>query len=63
MTVSASVELIPESGLRETIAVLVRLVETAGALIVFIGAVWAFVRFAAALLRGRGHTGVPTASG
>ncbi|GAA2566108.1 MULTISPECIES: DUF1622 domain-containing protein [Streptomyces] len=54
---TVSVELLPESGLREAIGVLVRIVETAGALIIFIGAVWAFARFAAALLRGRGQAG------
>ncbi|GAB2899365.1 hypothetical protein GCM10027074_77560 [Streptomyces deserti] len=52
---TVSVELLPESGLREAIGVLVRVVETAGALIIFIGAVWAFARFVAALLRGRGE--------
>ncbi|HLL32470.1 MAG TPA: DUF1622 domain-containing protein [Streptomyces sp.] len=54
---TVSLELLPESELREAIGVLVRLVETAGAVIIFIGAIWAFVRFAAALLRGRGQTG------
>lgn len=57
MSVSVSMELIPESGLREAIGMLVGLVETAGALIIFIGAVWAFARFAAALLRDRGQPG------
>lgn len=49
------VELLPESGLREAIGVLVRIVESAGALIIFIGAVWAFARFVTALLHGRGQ--------
>jgi uncharacterized membrane protein len=51
-----SVELLPESDLRDAIGVLVRLVETAGALIIFIGAVWAFARFSATLVRDRGQT-------
>lgn len=48
-------EVLPESGLREAIGVLVRVVETAGAVIIFVGAVWAFARFIAALVRGRGQ--------
>lgn len=48
-------EVLPESNLREAIGVLVRLVETAGALIIFVGACWAFVSFIAAVVRGRGH--------
>ncbi|MEU3254875.1 DUF1622 domain-containing protein [Streptomyces sp. NPDC006997] len=51
-----SVELLPESDLRDAIGVLVRLVETAGALIIFVGAVWAFARFTATLARDRGQT-------
>ncbi|MFE9701748.1 hypothetical protein [Streptomyces sp. NPDC006270] len=50
------VQLLPEAELREVIGVLVRVVKTAGALIIFIGALWAFARFAAALLHSRGHT-------
>lgn len=50
-----SVELLPESALREAIGLLVRLVESAGALIIFIGAAWAFVQFVKAGLRGRGR--------
>ncbi|MDT9684506.1 DUF1622 domain-containing protein [Streptomyces sp. TRM76323] len=50
-----SVELLPESALREAIGFLVRLVESAGALIIFIGAVWAFAQFVKAGLRGRGR--------
>jgi uncharacterized membrane protein len=47
-------ELLPESLLREGVDVLVRLVEAAGALIIFVGAVWAFVQFVrAGLARGR----------
>lgn len=48
-------EVLPESGLREAIGVLVRVVETAGALIIFVGAAWAFARFLVAVVRGRGH--------
>ncbi|WP_189536417.1 DUF1622 domain-containing protein [Streptomyces roseolilacinus] len=48
-----SVELLPESTLREAISLLVRLVESAGALIIFIGAGWAFVQFVKAGLRRR----------
>ncbi len=38
-------EVLPESILREVVDVLVRLVEAAGALIIFIGAIWAFLKF------------------
>ncbi|SCK10047.1 Uncharacterized membrane protein [Streptomyces sp. WMMB 714] len=48
-------ELLPEPDLREAIGVLVRVVETAGALIIFVGACWAFGRFIAAVVRGRGR--------
>lgn len=48
-------EILPESDLREAIGVLVRLVETAGALIIFVGASGAFASFIAALVRGREH--------
>jgi uncharacterized membrane protein len=48
-------EVLPESDLRDAIGILVRVVETAGALIIFVGAGWAFVRFIAALVRGRGY--------
>lgn len=46
-------EVLPESDLREAIGVLVRVVEAAGALIVFVGAVLAFAGFISALARGR----------
>ncbi|MBC3989865.1 DUF1622 domain-containing protein [Streptomyces sp. AC563] len=52
MTLSA--EVLPESTLRDAIGLLVRLVESAGALIIFIGAVWAFAQFVRAGMRGRG---------
>lgn len=42
---SADFEVLPESLLREVVDVLVRLVEAAGALIIFAGAVIAFVGF------------------
>jgi uncharacterized membrane protein len=38
-------QLLPESLLREAVDVLVRLVEAAGALVIFVGAAWAFVQF------------------
>ncbi|MCC3650952.1 MULTISPECIES: DUF1622 domain-containing protein [Streptomyces] len=50
-----SVELLPESWLRDAVGLLVRLVEAAGALIIFIGAVWAFARFLTALVRAGGR--------
>ncbi|MFE7778681.1 DUF1622 domain-containing protein [Streptomyces sp. NPDC057445] len=49
-----SVELLPESTLRDAIGLLVRAVEGAGALIIFLGAVWAFAQFVMAGARGRG---------
>ncbi|MFD4999353.1 DUF1622 domain-containing protein [Streptomyces buecherae] len=52
MTLSA--EVLPESTLRDAIGLLVRLIESAGALIIFIGAVWAFAQFVRAGMRGRG---------
>ncbi|SCK37643.1 DUF1622 domain-containing protein [Streptomyces sp. WMMB 322] len=48
-------ELLPESNLREAIDVLVSVVEAAGALIIFVGACWSFVRFIAAVTRGGKH--------
>ncbi|MBA2552798.1 MAG: DUF1622 domain-containing protein [Geodermatophilaceae bacterium] len=42
---TASIEVLPESVLRDVVDVLVRVVEAAGALIIFVGAVIAFVRF------------------
>ncbi|GAA2402266.1 hypothetical protein GCM10010420_31710 [Streptomyces glaucosporus] len=45
-------EVLPESALREAVDLLVRLVEAAGALIIFAGAVWVFGRFLAAAVRG-----------
>ncbi len=50
-----SVELLPESTLRDVIGVLVRLIESAGALIIFIGAIWAFIQFVRAGVQGRGR--------
>ncbi|WP_338900243.1 DUF1622 domain-containing protein [Streptomyces sp. TG1A-60] len=47
-----SMELLPESTLRDVIGLLVRVIESAGALIIFIGAVWAFVQFLLAGMRG-----------
>jgi hypothetical protein len=47
------VQVLPESTLREVIGLLVRLIESAGALIIFLGAIWAFVQF----LRSGGAAG------
>lgn len=48
-----SVEVISESTLRDGVDVLVRLVESAGALVIFVGALIAFVRFVVGGLRTR----------
>ncbi|MGJ7416009.1 DUF1622 domain-containing protein [Streptomyces cinereoruber] len=50
----SSFEVVSESTLREVIGFMVRLIEFAGALVIFIGAVWAFVQFLRAGLGGRG---------
>ncbi|WP_436844149.1 DUF1622 domain-containing protein [Streptomyces subrutilus] len=50
-------ELMSESGLRDMIGWLVHAIEAAGALIIFVGAVWAFLRFAATGLRRRSLIG------
>jgi uncharacterized membrane protein len=42
---AADIELLPASTLRDVVDVLVQLIEAAGALIIFAGAVIAFVRF------------------
>ncbi len=49
-------ELLPESVLRDAVDLMVRLVEAAGAVIIFVGAVWAFARFVAAGARGGGRS-------
>ncbi|MEV5273412.1 DUF1622 domain-containing protein [Streptomyces werraensis] len=54
MNVSLSVEVLPESTLRDMVDLLVRLVEAAGALIIFVGAAWAFGHFLLAGIRGGG---------
>ncbi|WP_043495754.1 DUF1622 domain-containing protein [Streptomyces viridosporus] len=54
MNVSLSVEILPESTLRDVVDLLVRLVEAAGALIIFVGAAWAFGHFLLAGIRGGG---------
>jgi uncharacterized membrane protein len=46
-------EVLPESLLRAGVDLLVRLVEAAGALIIFVGAAWAFVQFVRAGLARR----------
>ncbi|ELS50872.1 DUF1622 domain-containing protein [Streptomyces viridochromogenes] len=48
-----ALELLPESTLREVIGFLVRLIESAGALVIFVGALWAFWQFVSSGLRGR----------
>ncbi|MFC8270327.1 DUF1622 domain-containing protein [Streptomyces cinereoruber] len=50
-----SFEVVSESALREVTGFMVRLIEFAGALIIFIGAVWAFVQFLRAGVGGRGR--------
>jgi hypothetical protein len=40
-----SLEPLPESALRDVIGFLVRLIESAGALIIFVGSIWAFAQF------------------
>ncbi|MFH0241297.1 DUF1622 domain-containing protein [Streptomyces sp. HK10] len=51
---NTTAEVLPESALREAVDLLVRLVEAAGALIIFVGAVWAFGRFLLTMVRGGG---------
>ncbi|GGL35070.1 DUF1622 domain-containing protein [Planomonospora parontospora] len=48
-------ELFPETFLREAVDLLVRLVEAAGAIVIFVGAAVAFVRFLVVTVRRRGH--------
>ncbi|MCX5079121.1 DUF1622 domain-containing protein [Streptomyces sp. NPDC054949] len=50
-------ELLSESGVQEVIGWLVHVIEAAGALIIFAGAVWAFVRFASTGIRRRSLIG------
>ncbi|MGW6841239.1 DUF1622 domain-containing protein [Streptomyces sp. NPDC054958] len=50
-------ELVSESGVQELIGGLVHIIEAAGALIIFAGAVWAFTRFATTGLRRRSLIG------
>ncbi|KUH38681.1 MULTISPECIES: DUF1622 domain-containing protein [Streptomyces] len=52
-----SLDLLPEEDLREAIGLLVRLVESAGALIIFVGAAWAFAQFVLGMARDRARTG------
>ncbi|MFJ4862322.1 MULTISPECIES: DUF1622 domain-containing protein [unclassified Streptomyces] len=54
---NASSELVSESGVRELIGWLVHVIEAGGALIIFAGAVWAFVRFTTTGLRRRSLIG------
>ncbi|WP_406390672.1 DUF1622 domain-containing protein [Streptomyces sp. NBC_00887] len=46
-------ELLSESTVRDVIGWLVHVIEAAGALIIFTGAIWAFVRFATTAFRRR----------
>lgn len=55
MTLSG--ELLSESALREMIGWLVHVIEAAGALIIFVGAVWAFARFTTTGIRRRSLLG------
>ncbi|APU38725.1 DUF1622 domain-containing protein [Streptomyces sp. TN58] len=50
-------ELVTGAGVRELIGWLVHLIEAAGALIIFVGAAWAFARFATTSLRRRSLIG------
>ncbi|MFE4257256.1 DUF1622 domain-containing protein [Streptomyces sp. NPDC056883] len=50
-------ELLSESALRGMIGWLVHVIEAAGALIIFVGAVWAFVRFTVTGIRRRSLLG------
>ncbi|MDJ0383499.1 DUF1622 domain-containing protein [Streptomyces sp. G-G2] len=54
---NASGELVSESVVREMIGWLVHVIEAAGALIIFLGAIWAFARFATTGLRRRSLIG------
>ncbi|GHH68612.1 hypothetical protein GCM10017673_17940 [Streptosporangium violaceochromogenes] len=49
------VDLLPQEALQEVVDQLVRLVEAAGATVIFVGAVAAFVRFLRVALRRRGE--------
>ncbi|WP_326593187.1 DUF1622 domain-containing protein [Streptomyces sp. NBC_01294] len=50
-----SIEVLPESWLSDAIDLLARIVESIGALIIFVGAVWAFGRFLAVLVKDHGR--------
>ncbi|WP_405792924.1 DUF1622 domain-containing protein [Streptomyces sp. NBC_00029] len=52
-----AVYLLSESGVQELIGWLVRVIEAAGTLIIFTGALWAFARFASTGLRRRSLIG------
>ncbi|MFF1373668.1 DUF1622 domain-containing protein [Streptomyces virginiae] len=51
------IDLLSESGVQELIGWLVRVIEAAGALIIFAGALWAFARFTSTGLRRRSLIG------
>lgn len=46
-------DLIPQDGLRDAVDLLVRLVESAGAIVIFVGAAIAFLRFVVTAVRER----------
>ncbi len=56
---SVAFDVLPEERLRSTVDILVRLVEAAGALVIFVGAVIAIVLFLRALPRREAHAFVP----
>jgi len=53
--VEPPLDVLPESALRNVVDLLVRLVEAAGAVIIFVGAVWAFGRFVLVGVRTAGR--------
>ncbi|MEU3724070.1 DUF1622 domain-containing protein [Streptomyces sp. NPDC031705] len=54
---NAARDLVSEAGVREMIGWLVHVIEAAGALIIFVGALWAFARFVTTGLRRRSLLG------
>ena len=55
-------DLLPESTLRDVVDLGVRLIEFAGALVIFIGAAWAFVQFVGYGVARLRHRKEPTAA-
>ena len=56
---TSAVEILPEETLRSSVDLLVRLVEAAGAVIIFVGAVWAVLLFLRVLPRRDARQFVP----